>query len=225
MPIHKSEIQLQVNDKTANAYLAAPEKGGPGVLVLHAWWGLKPFFKQVCDQLAQQGFTALAPDLYQDRIAQTVEEAKALLDQRDFELMGDTVKAAKDYLVSLNTGEPIGVLGFSMGASWALLVAANETDVSAAVLFYGSEGVDFTPVQAKVLGHYAEVDEWEPLDGIKAMEKEMKAAGVEATLHFYPNVGHWFVEEDRPEYDSESAKLAWERTFEFLRTSLRAAQP
>ena len=224
MPIQKSEIQLQVNDKTANAYLAAPENVGPGVLVLHAWWGLKPFFKKVCDQLAEQGFTALAPDLYQTRLAKTVEEAKALLDQRDHELMGDTVKAAKDYLVSLNTGKPIGVLGFSMGASWALIVAANESDIAAAVLFYGSDGVDFTPVQAKVLGHYAEVDEWEPLDGIRAMEKDMTAAGVDATLHIYPKVGHWFVEEDRPEYDPESAKLAWELTFEFLHMSLRGTQ-
>jgi carboxymethylenebutenolidase len=222
MLVQKSEIQLQVNDKTANAYLAAPEKGGPGVLVLHAWWGLKPFFKKICDQLAEQGFTALAPDLYQGRLAKTVEEAKALLDQRDNELMGDTVKAAKNYLVSLNTGKPIGVLGFSMGASWALIVASDEPDVSAAVLFYGSGGADFTTVQAKVLGHYAEVDEWEPLDDIKAMEKDMKAAGVDVTFYFYPNVGHWFVEEDRPEYDSESAKLAWDRTFEFLHRSLRA---
>ncbi len=220
MSIQSSEIQLQVNDKTANAYLAVPEEGGPGILVLHAWWGLKPFFKQVCDQLAEQGFTALAPDLYQGRLAKTVEEAKVLLGKRDFELMGDTVKAAKDYLALLRTGEPIGVLGFSMGASWALVIAANEPDVSAAVLFYGSEGVDFTPVQAKILGHYAEVDEWEPLDGIRAMEKEMKDAGVEATLHFYPKVGHWFMEEGRPEYDPESAKLAWERTFEFLKKNL-----
>jgi carboxymethylenebutenolidase len=220
MSIQKSETQLHVNGKTANAYLAAPENGGPGVLVLHAWWGLKQFFKKVCDQLAEQGFTALAPDLYQGRIAQTVEDAKVLLDQRDFELMGDTVKAAKDYLVSLNTGKPIGVLGFSMGASWALIVSAKEPDIAVAVLFYGSDGVDFTPVQAKVLGHYAEVDEWEPLGGIRAMERDMKAAGVDATLHIYPKVGHWFVEEDRPEYDPESAKLAWERTSEFLKKNL-----
>ena len=56
MSIQTSDIQLKVNDKIANAYLATPQNGGPGVLVLHAWWGLKPFFKQVCDQLAKQGF-------------------------------------------------------------------------------------------------------------------------------------------------------------------------
>jgi carboxymethylenebutenolidase len=221
MPIQKSEIQLQVNEKKANAYLAGPENGGPGVLVLHAWWGLKPFFKQVCDQLAEQGFAALAPDLYQGRIAQTIDEAKDLLSQRDSEWMGDTVQAAKEYLVSLRPGQPIATLGFSMGASWAMDVAANAPDIVATVIFYGTVGVDFTKVQTKVLAHFGEADAWEPMDDVRAMENDMKSAGMDVTLHFYPNAGHWFVEEDRPEYDPESAKLAWERTFEFLHESLR----
>jgi carboxymethylenebutenolidase len=224
MPTQKSDIHLQMNDKTANAYLAAPEKGGPGVLVLHAWWGLKPFFKQVCDQLAQQGFTALAPDLYQGRIAKTIDEAKALREktESDLELMGDIVKVAKNHLVSLRMGKPIGVLGFSMGAAWAIVTAANKPDVAATVLFYGAYSPDFSKMKSKVLGHFAEVDEWEPLDGVKGMENDMKSAGVDVTIHFYPKVAHWFMESDRPEYNSAAASLAWELTFEFLRTSLRA---
>ena len=223
MSIQKSEIQLNANGQTANAYLASPKDGGPGILVLHAWWGLKPFFKQVCDQLAEQGFVALAPDLYQGRIANTIDEAKAfqaLFEQRNPEHMNDTVKAAKNYLSNLCAGKPIGVMGFSMGAAWSLVVAANEPDVSSVVLFYGAYAPDFSQMKAKVLGHYAEVDEWEPLDGVKAMEKDMQAAGVDVALHFYPKVGHWFVESDRPEYDTTAASLAWDRTFEFLRTSL-----
>jgi carboxymethylenebutenolidase len=220
MSIKKSEIQLEVNGKTAQAYLVAPENSGPGVLVLHAWWGLKPFFKQVCDQLAQQGFTALAPDLYQGRIATTIDEAKALREQRDSELMGDIVKAAKGYLTSLRAGKPIGVLGFSMGADWSLNVAENNPDVSAAVLFYGAGDADFSKIKAKILGHYAETDEWEPLEYVRAMEAYMKTAGVDVTLHIYPKAGHWFVEEDRPEYDSASALLAWSRTYEFFRKNL-----
>ena len=220
MSIQKSDIQLLVNNNTANAYLAMPSDGGPGVLVLHAWWGLKPFFKQVCDQLAAQGFTALAPDLYQGRIAATIDEAKALMEQRDSELMGDIVKAAKDHLVSLRADKPIGVLGFSMGGSWSLVVAVNEPDISAAVIFYSVGDVDFNNVKAKILGHYAEADEWEPLDEVRKMEANMKAAGLEVTFHIYPKVGHWFVENDRPEYDSASALLAWSRTFAFLRKNL-----
>jgi carboxymethylenebutenolidase len=220
MPIQTSNIQLKVNDKIADAYLASPENGGPGVLVLHAWWGLKPFFKQVCDQLAKQGFTVLAPDLYQGRIATTIDEAKVLMEQRDSELMSDIVKAAKDHLTSLCDGKPIGVLGFSMGAAWSLAVAENNPDVAAAVLFYGAGEADFSKVKAQILGHFAEVDEWEPLEYVRAMEADMKAAGVDVTLHTYPKADHWFVEEDRPEYDSASALLAWSRTYEFLRKNL-----
>ena len=220
MSIQTSDIQLKVNDKIANAYLATPQNGGPGVLVLHAWWGLKPFFKQVCDQLAKQGFTALAPDLYQGRIAKTIDEAKALMEQRDSELMGNIVKTAKDHLTALQAGQPIAVLGFSMGAAWSLMVAESNPDVSAAVLFYGAGEADFSKVRANILGHYAETDEWEPLEYVRSMEADMKSAGLDVTLHIYPKAGHWFVEEDRPEYDSASALLAWSRTYEFLRKNL-----
>jgi carboxymethylenebutenolidase len=219
MSIQKSKIQLNVNDQTADAYLASPKAGGSGVLVLHAWWGLNPFFKQVCDQLAEQGFTALAPDLYQGRVAKTIDEAKALLEQRDAGLMKDTVIAAKDHLASLNLGKPIAVIGFSMGAAWALVVAEREQDVAAVVMFYGAAEADYSQVRAKILGHFAEVDEWEPREYIDTMQAEMNVAGLDVTLHFYPEVAHWFMESDRPEYDSESASLAWQRTFEFLNSS------
>lgn len=219
MSIQKSEIQLDVNGKKVSAYLAAPEKSGPGVLVLHAWWGLKPFFKEVCDRLAEQGFTALAPDYYRGRIAATIDEAKAMLEQRDDELMGDTIKAAHDHLAAL-TKQPLGAIGFSMGASWALLVAANESDVAATVMFYGAGEAKYSQVKAKILGHFSDVDEWESLEWVRKMEADMKSAGVDVTLHIYPGVAHWFVESDRPEYDSAAAQLAWDRTFEFLKQNL-----
>ena len=163
MSIQKSEIQLEVNDQTANAYLASPKDGGPGILVLHAWWGLKPFFKQVCDQLAERGYVALAPDLYQGKVATTIPEAEAYhteFEQNGSELMSGTVKAAQNYLSSHCTGQPIGVMGFSMGAAWSMIVAADEPNVSTVVLFYGVYVPNFKQMTAKVLGHFAEVDEW-----------------------------------------------------------------
>ena len=51
MSIQKSEIKLDVNGQPVNAYLTSPKDGGRSVLVLHAWWGLKPFFKELCDRL------------------------------------------------------------------------------------------------------------------------------------------------------------------------------
>jgi carboxymethylenebutenolidase len=222
MSIQNSEINVGVNGKPLNAYLASPSNGGPSVLVLPSWWGLKPFFKQVCNQLAEYRYMALAPDYYHGRIGNTIEEAKALQEEaeNDLDVMGAMVKAAKDHLTSLRTGEPIGLLGFSMGTDWAVITAANEPDVAATVLFYGGWSVDFSKMRSKVLGHYAETDEWYPFDKAKDMEQNMKAAGVDVTLHFYPGTAHWFMEKDRPEYDPAAASLAWKRTLEFLRQSL-----
>jgi carboxymethylenebutenolidase len=190
--------------------------------VLPSWWGLKPFFKQVCDQLAEHGYTALAPDYYHGRVGKTIGEAKALQEEveSDLDAMGAMIKAAKDHLVSLRPDKPVGIVGFSMGTDWAVITAAKEPDVAATVLFYGGWSMDFSKMKSKVLGHYAETDEWVPFEQAKEMEQNMKAAGVDVTLHLYPGVAHWFVEEDRPEYDPAAASLAWERTFDFLKKNL-----
>lgn len=215
---NSSEIKLNVNDKQVNAYLA--NGGGAGILLLHAWWGLKPFFKQFCDRLAAQGFTVLAPDMRDGQIATTIDEAKALMEKSNGEFVGDVVLAAKEHLRGITTGK-IGLVGFSMGAAWALIVAAAEGDqIGATVLFYGNEGVDYGKVTAKVMGHYSDNDEWEPNEYVDNTFAEFAKAGVDATLHIYPGVAHWFMEEDRPEYDSAAAQLAWTRTVEFLKKNL-----
>ena len=222
MSIQRSEIKLDVHGRSVTAYLAASESGGPGILLLHAWWGLKPFFKQICDQLAWHGYVALAPDLRNGQIAETVDAAKELMRKSDDRLLGGTVMAARDHLYALTKNE-IGVMGFSMGAAWALIAAANDPDtIAATVLFYGAyPDMDFSRVRSKILGHFCEVDEWEPLEGVREMGLNMKAAGVDAVLHFYPETGHWFMESDRPEYNPASAQLAWDRTYEFLKGNLK----
>src|SRR5215831_18785302 len=74
----RSMKEFQANGRTISAYLAVPEGGsGPGVLVLHAWWGLTDVFKRVCDRLAEAGFVSLAPDLYHGKTTTSVEEAQA----------------------------------------------------------------------------------------------------------------------------------------------------
>src|SRR5437764_12941437 len=92
-------IEFQADGRTISAYLAIPEHGsGPGVLVLHAWWGLTEPFRQVCDRLAESGFVALAPDLYRGKTAATVEEAQALgaaLNQDEEGVRGDIAGAVQ----------------------------------------------------------------------------------------------------------------------------------
>lgn len=223
MAIQKAEIKLKVNGKTHNTYLATPDGGGPGVMVLPSWWGLKPYFKLMCDRLAGQGYTALALDYYDGQVGTTIYETKVLQAsvESDPEILGGMVKAAKDHLTSLGKGQSIAMLGFSMGADWSLLTAAKEPDVAATVLFYGHWSPDFSKMKSKVQGHFADADEWQPLDGVRETEQNMKAAKVDVTFYVYPGTAHWFMEEDRPEYNPAAAALAWERTLQFLKQELR----
>lgn len=223
MSIRTSEATIEVNCKALRLYCAASANGGPGILVLPAWWGLNAFFRQVCDRLAAEGYTAIAPDYYDGRVGVSIEETKILQQavESDSDAMRATIKAAKDHLAALRPGEPIALVGFSMGTDWAIMTATSEADVAATVLFYGGWNTDFSQMKSRVLGHYAENDEWVPFEQIVEMEQSMKGAGVDVTIHQYPATAHWFMETDRPEYDHAAAALAWERTLAFLARSLK----
>src|SRR5215212_11720560 len=145
---------LQVGEAQNRAYLALPERGtGAGVLVLHAWWGLTPVFTDVCDRLAAAGFVALAPSLFSGgATAVTIAEAEALRDAHDeATVVEPVVLAAAEQLRELPavTGSKIGVIGFSLGAYWALhLSQVRPDDVSAVVTTYGTDDGDYSRARA-----------------------------------------------------------------------------
>ncbi len=214
------QLEFTSQGNPVSAYLAQSEQGGPGVLVLHAWWGLTPFFKSVCNRLAAEGYTALAPDLYGGVTAATIAEAQEALTNSSDVYIEAAVLGALEQIRSLPGVQPgqIGVIGFSMGAAWAIVLSTlAPEDIKAAILFYGAYAVDFHQSQAAYQGHFAEVDEWEPTEGVQQMLAEMQAARRPAELHTYPGTGHWFFEDDRPQaFDPKAAALAWERSLEFL---------
>jgi carboxymethylenebutenolidase len=197
------------------------------VLVLHAWWGLTSVFTEVCDRLAAAGFVALAPSLYADgATASTIAEAEVLRDAHD-EAAAEVeavVRAAVEQLRGLPavTGARIGVIGFSLGAYWALqLSQVRPDDVSAVVTIYGTDDGDYRTARAAYLGHFAEDDEFEPLEAVRALEAKIRAAGREVMFHVYPGTGHWFVEPNQPDaYNAVAADLVWERTLAFLEARL-----
>lgn len=216
--------ELKPGAPVAVGYEALPATGeGPGVLVLHAWWGLNDFFRGLCDRLAAAGFVVVAPDLWGGTVATTVPEAESLLQQRD---EAATFQAASDALAHLRShpavrGERLGAVGFSMGAAWAVYLAGVRPDLKAVALYYGIGEGDFAAAQAAFLGHFAEDDPWEPEEGVRWLEGALREAGRDREFHRYPGVGHWFVEEDRPDaYSPAAAELAWERTLAFLRERL-----
>jgi carboxymethylenebutenolidase len=215
------DITFDVNGQPAAGYLAIPaQPNAPGVIVLHAWWGLNAFFKSLCDRLAAEGFVAFAPDLNEGKVAKTVDEAKQIMSASNSERKHAVAAASPDFLRGRPEVQKEGLtlIGFSMGAAWSLVLASEyPEDIRKVVLFYGSEGAEFSKIKAEIIGHYSDVDEWEPLDDIRVMESNMRTGGLNPTFYIYPNKSHWFFEEDRPEYDTEAAELAWTRTLEFLR--------
>jgi carboxymethylenebutenolidase len=211
-----------------NSYLALPSTGkGPGVLVLHAWWGLNDFFRDLCDRLAQEGFVALAPDLFSGKVARTIAEAEQHLSEFDEEhdVPPIVLSAVEDlHKHPAVTGDGLGVIGFSLGAYWALWLAQQRPEWMLAVtLFYGTNGGggDFQQSKADFLGHFAEADPYETAETIQALEKNLHGANRPTTFYTYPATGHWFFEKDRPDaYNPAAASLAWDRTLAFLKRSI-----
>jgi carboxymethylenebutenolidase len=193
-------------------------------MVVHAWWGLNAFFKQLCDRLAQAGFVTYAPDLYEGKVAETVEQAASYRDQTDWDkamaLLTSTVEALRGHPRTVD--RPIGVIGFSLGTYVALsLLEKMPQDVRAAVIFYGTRRGSYRGLQADVLGHFAEIDEFEDQSEVDRLEKTLKKAGVDTTFDIYPGTEHWFFESDQPNaYNADAARLAWDRTLSFLKERL-----
>lgn len=212
---------------SANYYLAKPIAGqGRQVLVLHAWWGLNAFIKGFCDRLAQEGFIALAPDLFHGTVAATIEQAQehiaaleqdaAALDRVTQEV---TQAAAQLQSTSGANAREIGVIGISFGGYWALWLAAQVSNpVAATVVFYASRNGDYAPSHSAFQFHIAETDDYEPKSEIEKTQNRLRAAGKLAEFHSYPGTTHWFFESDRTDaYDAESSKLAWNRMVDFLK--------
>ncbi len=214
-----------------NSYVAVSPSGkGAGVLVLHAWWGLNDVFRDFCDRLAQERFVAIAPDLFSGEIARTIAEAEQHLSSfHELQVVPPIILSAVEELrkhPAITDRNRLGVVGFSMGAYWAMWLAQQKPEwFRAVVLFYGTNGGggDFQQSQAAFLGHFAETDPYETGEGIQALEKNLRGANRPVSFYTYPGTGHWFFEKDRPDaYKAQAAQLAWDRTIAFLHQQLEA---
>jgi carboxymethylenebutenolidase len=207
-------------DHAGTGYLVLPDAGrGPGILVLHAWWGLTDHVRSVCDELAAAGYVALAPDLFAGRVATEVDDAERQLAEADADQLAHLTRSSLQTLRSLpqTTGDVVGVLGWSMGASMALWLAARVPDaIAATAVYYGGQDIDMIEARSAFLGHYAEHDAYVDEDGLVLLESELHLDGLDVEFHRYPGTHHWFAEPDRPEHDPAAAALAWHRTLAFL---------
>lgn len=192
---------------------------GPGVVVLQEWWGLVPHIKDVCDRVAAQGFTALAPDLYHGKATTHPDDAGRMMMALNIDQAAKDLQAAIDEL----GGAKVGVIGFCMGGQLALYSASKSPTVAVCVDFYGihpNVKPDYKAIKCPVVGHFGRKDAFVSEDSARKLESELKAAGVKTDFHFY-DAGHAFYNDSRPEaYETKSAKLAWDRTIAALKANL-----
>jgi len=208
------------NQRAGEAFLVDPPGGqsGPGILVLHSWWGLNDWVRSFCRRLAAEGYTVLAPDLFDGVQPATEAEGEAVLKGADADQMSGLVMSSAHTLraVSKDTSKPIGVVGFSMGASLAMWIAARLGGaIDATVAFYGAQSIDFDEAGADFLGHFAEHDEFVTDEDRVVTESFIRLGGAHTEFHVYPGTRHWFFE-DGPYHDGSAAELAWSRSVDFL---------
>jgi len=221
------KVTFASNGHTCEGYLALPESGpGPAVVVVQEWWGLVPHIEDLTDRFAAAGFVALAPDLYHGRTAKSPDEAGRMLMELDAERAEKEIAGAGEFLLARPecSSKKFGVVGFCMGGALAQYAASKNGSVGAAVSFYGGFrklSIDWEALQAPITLIYGENDQGVPPQQGRELAAKLKAMGKEVDLVVYPNAGHAFFNDTRPEaYNAEAAGDAWRRTVDFFRRNL-----
>lgn len=221
-------IEFSSGDIDARGYLAVPSSGtGPGVIVVQEWWGLDSGIKKMADRLADNGFVALAPDLYHGELAEHTEMDKAgeLMNSLPPERAAADMSGAVDHLLGLDatTSSGIGAVGFCMGGMLTFHLAASRPDVvKAAVPFYGypsgDDAPDFSSIEANMQGHFAETDDFFPPDGVRELEAKMQDMGKRVTFTVHQGTGHAFMSphDALDTYDEQLAETIWPHFTGFL---------
>lgn len=219
-------VTFPSNGHTCNGYLAG-DGSGPGVIVIQEWWGLVPHITDVAERFAAAGFTALAPDLYHGETTTEPDGAGKLMMALNLETAAKDLSGAVALLQQTTGRDKVGVVGYCMGGGLALVLATQRPDAVAAVApYYGvipwqSAQPDWSRIEARIVGEYAEQDGFAGPDAVKALEDQLRSLGKDATLHVHAGADHAFFNDTRPEvYDPEASRIAFERTVELFRAEL-----
>jgi carboxymethylenebutenolidase len=232
-PVHGAEVvYASVAGKPVRGYLSMPANGKgalPGIIVIHEWWGLNDNIRSMADQLAGQGYAALAVDLYGGQSAQNAAGARKLM-QAVFmhpEAARDNLRQAYAYLHDHEHAPRIGVIGWCFGGGWSLQTALMFPDqLNAAVMYYGQpvdDVAELSKLKVPLMGFFGEEDQGITVKDVQAFEKALRAAKVNAEIHEYPNAGHAFANPSGERYRPVAAADAWKRTLAFFARYLKGA--
>jgi carboxymethylenebutenolidase len=214
------------DEKDCSGYYAKPqsEDKAPGVVVIQEWWGLNDQIKGVANRLSDLGHRALVPDLYRGQVTVEAAEANHLMTNLNFgDAATQDIRGAVQHLKK--TSPKVGVVGFCMGGALTVLSTVFVKELDAASSWYGfpPEGAaDVKTISIPLQMHFAEQDQFFTPEQARALEGKLKEGKVKYETYWY-KANHGFGNETNliGTYDAAAAKLAWQRTTDFLAKHLR----
>ena len=235
VPVKSQTVSYgSVNGQELKGYLAYPadaEGGLPGVLVFHEWWGLNDNIRAMANQLAGEGYVALAADLYRGKSATAPDQAEKLMDEalKDKAALSTNLRQAHSYMREQLKATRVATLGWCFGGGMSFETSLLVPDqVDATVIYYGfisTDPEDLKKVRAPILGLFGGADQSIPLETVKKFESTLKSLGKSVEIHVYDGAGHAFANPSGQNYKADAAADAWQRTLAFLSAHLKSDTP
>jgi len=232
------DVMIPVKDGQIRGYRAMPASGGPFAVVLVAAeiFGLNHYMKDICHRLAKSGYYAIVPDLYSRKAdltkLTTMAEIQPIVNTKyDTELIAD-YDATVAYAAASAKADMsrMAITGFCRGGRTPLIYASTNPPLKAVVAWYGPVGGtvnEYTPrtamdrvgeIKAPVLGLYGAKDAGVPIAQVEKFFAALKAAGVPSELVVYPEAGHGFHADFRPDnYRKADAEDGWKRMLDWFK--------
>jgi carboxymethylenebutenolidase len=221
------KIKLKAADGfELGAYRADPSGRPRGrVVVIQEIFGVNSHIRSVCDRLADAGYVALAPQIF-DRVERDFESgyspdevahARNFIPKLDWDKMMADTEAAID---ALKEEGSVAIMGFCLGGSVSWIAATKYGGLAAAVCYYGGQimqHIDKKP-RCPVQMHFGAHDTHIPVSDVEIMKQKQP----QAEIYIYQHAGHGFHCDERGSYDQPSSRIAWERTLGFLKRGFDA---
>ncbi len=224
---HGEWVEIKSGDRTVKAFVVYPERKdkAPVVLVIHEIFGLTDWARSICDQLAENGVIAIAPDLLSGQKFEDVDGARNAISTLPKEQIKADLDATADYaLTKIPAGNgALAVCGFCWGGGWTFGYANENAKLKAAYSFYGTApdaAEEVKNIACPVYGFYGGDDERVNAT-IPGAERLMKAAGKKYEPIIYQGAGHGFMREgEMPNASAANKKArdeAWARWKKLLK--------
>jgi len=222
-------VSYKSGDETVNGVLYTPAGKGPfpGIIVIHEWWGLNDWVKEQAAKLSDQGYVALAVDLYRGKVATTPDEAHQIMRGVPEDRAKRDLHAAFEFLASQPNvkKDRIGAIGWCMGGGYALDVALQESTLAADVINYGHLATDtdaLKKINAPILGLFGAQDKGISPEDVRKFGDTLNKMGKKIDVKIYDDAGHAFENPNNKDgYRSSDAADAWQRTVDFLSANLK----